>query len=416
MGYDNDNGPQLWPLLPNWKANVIEGLEFNTHMVGPTLTGMRQKRRMRIAPRRSFSFEVHPHNQGRRLLDNIRFAVGKREWRLPIWHDKQTLTEGLSAGSSTIPCSPGFRDFRAGGYAVLRPKKLYTTDYEIVQIDVIDTDHVSIVGTLENDWGPGTHFYPLRMARLADDSNNASVYNNQVSTLGVKMEVSEPCDWNAFLSVEDPVFAEHNDYPVLELGTDWSNPRSHSFDRIITPVDNLTSVPSYFDFPDKAFIGFNLFKRDKGIEDHARTRSIMYGLAGRYKQVWVPSYTSDLLLASDIPSSGTFDIENCRYSVFAKGKPGRDTIRIEMYGADGDVFYAKIADSEDNGDTERLYTNLSVEIPKSRVRRISFMSLMEHATDTFTITHMTDVEGVATTPFTFESVFDVLDRERGGLG
>ena len=412
MSYDYPNQTPLWPLLPNWKAGVQETLEFRTRIIGPTMTGMRQKRRMRIAPRRSFQFEVHPHHQSRRLLDNIRFAVGKREWWLPIWHDGQVLGEGVLAGDDSVPCVVQTREFREGGYAVLRSNQVYTTEFEIVQIDVLDLDHFTIVGELENDWPAGTRVYPLRLARLANDSNTASLYNGEVSTLSVKMEVSEPCDWVPY-QFQDYLFNRHEDYPILDIGTNWADQRNHAFDRIITDVDNDTSLPAYFDFPDKPFIGLDIFRTDKGGKDHDQTRQVLYALAGRYQSVWVPTYTNDLQIVSDV-SGGTFSVENCRYHVYVNQAEGRDALRIELW--DGSVFYAMVADSEDSGDTEIIYTNLSDDIDKNQVRRISFMTLMQQSSDSITLTHLTDIEGACTTPFVFEGVFDVADRERGGLG
>ena len=416
MNYDDINETPLWPLLPNWKVPVVETLEFQTRIIGPTLNGKRQKRRMRIAPRRTFSFESHPHRASRRLLDNIRFAVGKRVWYLPIWHDRQSLADTLSSGSNTILCNTQGYDFAAGRYAVLRKPAIFTTEYEIVQVDTISTGSVNLVGTTASEWPAGTHLFPVRLARIADDANTVSIINGEVSNYGVKFEVAETCDWVPvdLASEEGVLYDVFYDYPILPIGTDWANARSHAFERIITAVDNNTSIPTYFDFPDKSFINLNFYRTDKDRGLQADTRALLYALAGRYKSVWVPTYTNDLLIASDLPSSGTFDIENCRYSAYVDQAEGRNAIRVELY--DGSVAYGKITSSEDNGATERLYTNVDFgsDVAQAKVRRISFMSLMEQVSDVATITHLTNE--VATIPFAFESVYDAENRERGGLG
>lgn len=178
MSYVDDELP-LWPLAPNWKREVKETLEFRTRVLGPTLTGVRQKRRMRKAPRRSFEFEAHPHHASRRFLDNVRFSIGVREWLLPIWHDRQKLSAPLSAGSASIPCATAGYDFAVGARAVLRPSSVFTTEFEIVVIESIDVDAINLVGVTANTWPAGTHLYPVRKGRVSLGRNSVSLLSGE---------------------------------------------------------------------------------------------------------------------------------------------------------------------------------------------------------------------------------------------
>lgn len=395
-------GLVLWPLLPNWKRAVTEALEFRTRVIGPTLTGMRQKRRMRIAPRRSFGFEVHPHHEGRRLLENLRFSQGKREWALPVWPDRQSLAADLPSGSSSIPCSTTGYDFAVGRFAVLRRNKLYTTEFEIVQIDAINSDSIDITGTTGKTWTAGTYLYPIRLARMSDNSNNAMLYNGEVSTLAVSMEVSEPCDW------PEHVFADqYLGRPVWEFENDWRSQRSYSFNRIITSVDNDTSIPTYFDFPNNTFAALDTLWRAKGRAEHSMVRSVLYALAGRYKSVWVPTLANDLQIAGSVSSgSAVLPVNYCGYTLFGLGRPGRRDIRIEL--KNGSVYYRRVTASGESGSTELLTMNasLGVNVSVGQVRRISFLMLMQQSSDNLTLSHQTDADGLATLPVVFEGVIE----------
>lgn len=396
------NGLVLWPLLPNWKRAITESLEFRTRVIGPTMTGMRQKRRMRIAPRRSFAFEVHPHHASRRLLDTLRFAQGKQEWALPVWPDRQSLAATLPAASTSVPCDTAGYDFAAGRYAVLRKNTIFNTEFEIVQIDSIDPDAINLVGATTREWPAGTFLFPLRLARMSDNSNNAMLHNGEVSTLSVSMEVSEPCDWSEYTFP-----ASYRGRPVWEFDTDWRSQRSFGMNRIITSVDNDTSLPSYFDFPGKTFAALDVLWRAKGRAEHSMVRSVLYALAGRYKSLWVPTYTNDLQMVGSIGSSSTaLTVEYCGYALFGLGKDGRRDIRIEL--RDGTVYYRRVTAAVGAGANEQLTLNASLgaAVTAQQVRRISFLMLMQQTTDSTTLTHLTDADGVATLPVVFEGVIE----------
>lgn len=401
MSYQS-KGLTLWPLLPNWKRGVTESLEFRTRIIGPTLTGMRQKRRMRIAPRRTFAFEVHPHHDSRRLLDNLRFAQGKNEWALPVWHDRQSLTAALPIGSLVIPCETVGYDFVAGGYAVLRRNKVFTTDFEIVQIDSVEADSLVLTDETEIAWGVDTFLYPIRRACLSDNSNNAVLLSGEVSTLSVAFEVLEPCDWS-----EHTFASQYRGRPVWEFKNDWRTQRSFSMNRIISSVDNDTSIPSYFDFPGKTFAGIDTLWRAKGRAEHSLVRSALYALAGRYKSLWVPTLANDLQMVGNLgASSVSLDVGYCGYAEFNLGREGRRDIRIELWS--GAVYYRRITAAADNGQTERLTlsSSLGVSLSASQVRRISFLMLMQQSSDSVTMTHHTDANGLSTLPLVFEGVVE----------
>jgi hypothetical protein len=401
MGYTAE-GLVLWPLLPNWKRAISEALEFRTRVLGPTLTGLRQKRRMRLAPRRSFAFEVHPHHQSRRLLDTIRFSQGKLDWALPVWPDRQSLAATLPVASTSVPCLTAGYDFAVGRYAVLRKPSIYTTEFEIVQIDSIDPGAINLVAETEQEWPVGTHLFPLRAAKVSDNGNSASLYNGEVSTLSVDMDVSEVCDWPEY---EFPTL--YRGRPVWEFGTDWRQNRNFAFNRIINTVDNDTSLPAYFDLPNKTFASMDVLWRAKHREEHTLVRSVLYALAGRYKSLWVATYTDDLEVVSSISAVSTsLIVQYCGYTLFGLAEEGRKDIRIEL--RDGTIYYRRVVASGELGDTEQLVLDsaLGENISPENIRRVSFIMLMQQASDSITLTHLTDADGVTTLPVVLEGVVE----------
>ena len=395
MSYVED-GPVLWPLLPNWKVGVKEALEFRTRVLGPSLTGNIQKRRMRRAPRRSFAFEVHPYRDGRRLLDNLRFAQGRGEWAMPIFHDRQSLAATLASGAVSIPCDTIGRDFVAGGKAVLRARSLYTTTFEFVEIDSVDPGAVNLVGATTSEWPKGTFLYPIRNGRLNDNSNNLILRNAEVSTLSVSVDISESCDW-----AEHEFEHEYLGRPVWEFPINWSSPRDLAFNRVVQIEDNDVALPYIIDFSGRTFSATDADWMLKTFEDKALLRSVLYALAGRYTSLWLPTLANDLQVNDDIDST-TLSVRWCGYDLFGEGREGRRDIRIELY--DGTVYYRRITGSTVFGDTEYLTMSSSLggTVSAANVRRISFMMLMQQATDSLTIGHLTNT--VANVGLVFEGV------------
>jgi len=396
MAYTSE-GPMVWPLLPNWKRGIEESLEFKTFVTRPTYTGLAQKKRLRIAPRRGFRFEVHPYGDGRRLLENLRVKHGKREWLLPVWQDRQRLAADLAIGATSIPCATAGYDFAADRYALLRRNTLHTTEFEVVQIDSIDPGAINLVAATTQAWGAGTFLYPVRFARLTDDGNRSLLLTDSVSTLAANFEVSEPCDWPAH-TFEDA----YRDVPVWEFPHNWANSRELGFSRMSSSVDNATSIPVYYDFPDKTFMSLNAAWMSRTREQNALLRSVLYALAGRFASLWVPTMADDLVPAAT--AEATLTVRYCGYEEFGLGTEGRQDIRIEL--VDGTVYYRRVTAAAPSGENEvlTLDTALPVAVAPANIRRVSYLARVQQASDSISISHLTDV--VATASFVFDGAIE----------
>ena len=399
MSYDSNVLP-LWPLLPNWKRGINEQLEFRTRVLGPTFEGFRQKRRKRIAPRRRFLFEVHPYGDSRRLLDNIRHAIGSREWALPVFPDKQVLEDDLPVGSDVVSCNTFGFDLAVGSLVVLRDRALYTTKFEVRTVTAVDGGSITLDAVTTLDWPRGTLLFPVRRARLRQGAGTVALLTDDVSTLSVDFEVSEPCDFEEYAFEES-----YRDRPIWPFGHDWRMSRDYDFSRIITPIDNGTALPAYFDFIDKPFLTLNGAWTAKTRDQKAVQRSALYALMGRHKSVWVPSLAQDLVMFDSIAfDSDVLQVRYCGYSTFAQQMENRQDIRIEL--KNGTVYYRRILSAEEGDGLENLVLDsvLGADVSPFDVRRISFLMLMQQASDLVTISHLTD--RVSTVSQVFESVVE----------
>lgn len=399
--------PVLWPCPPHWSEPVTESLAWLTDII-TSRTGTPQKRQLRMSPRRSFSFTAKPDTDVRRLVDAIGYHSGARQIMLPIYSDGQGLTTAAVVGASKILSRVQGFDFSPGGQAVLWRDAL---QWELVGIEAVQEDGLLLTAALDSTWPVGTRLYPVRAARFLQPPQE-TMECDDASVLQLQFLIDEPCDWpKAWPS------AIYRSLPVLEWRPDESTNPTGSYTRTLLTVGNDTGPTSYFDLPGVPFRvqsqQFTLWGRD----EQARFRSLLYALAGRAGQIWVPSWNQDLVLHAAAGSlDATLQVKPAGYSIFGLQQVNRRDLRIELYG--GTVLYRRITDCSDDGDYETLTLDsaLGVAFSPAQVRCISFMSMCQLAADEIQISHSTDGDGEAICQLSWQAVKTEITYPVAGFG
>lgn len=376
-----------WTIPPDWGNPVRETLAWLTDYMSAR-NGARQKRRLRLAPRRSFEFTVASDSDQRRLIDALRFDQGARPWLLPIWPDGQLLTAQLGLAANTVACRTLGRDFVAGGQALLWRS---INHWEVLSIQAVGLSSLTLAEPTQAIWPAGTRLYPLRSARLQSDVPKESRWNDDTSAVSVRMDIDEPCDMSPLAPA-----ATYRGLPVLEWRSDEGSDPTNTYDRTIQTVDGKTGAIAYFDLPGMPFRLQSHNWLIYGRQQHADFRALLGWLSGRMGTLWVPSLSSDLLLASSAAAAATqLVMQWSGYTVFGRQQPNRRDLRIELKS--GAVLYRRITASVENGSTETLTLDsaIGVAIAPANVRVISFMTVSEQAADSITIDHVTDADGMA---------------------
>lgn len=391
-------GPLVWPVPADWGRPVREGLAWLTEaMVAPTY-GVSQKRQLRLAPRRSFDFDVVADAGDRRLLDMLRFDGGERQWLLPIWPDGQLLLEGLAVGGTFIACRTAGFDFVEGGLALLwRSPDVW----EVASVATVGGEGLT-VAALASAWPAGTRLWPLRKARMGGLSKE-SAWHDDASRLPMQFRIDEACDWPAMLPA-----TTYLGTPVLTTRPDAGTATEADFARFVEEVDNQTGAITSYDTVGLPSRHQDHIWRLFGREEQGAFRSLLYGLAGRAGNLWVPSWGSDLKLAAPIGASATaITVEWCGYTLYGREQIGRRDLRIELAG--GATFYRRIESSAEAGGNEVLGLDsaLGVDVALGQVRCISFLTFSQLASDTVEIEHVTDGDGFAQSRTRWEGLRDV---------
>jgi len=380
-------GPVIWPVPPDWQRPVRESLAWSTDVLRALTTGGTQHRALRLAPRRSFAFDVLAGGQERRVADALLADRGGRTWLLPIWPDVQTLGTAVSALDDAIVCRTAGFDFVDGGRALLWRA---VNDWQLVEIDEVMVGGLQLVEAVGATWPAGTRLYPLRRARLGS-SSSITVVTDNVDRPRLSFEIAEPCYWPGELPA-----TTYLGHPALDLRPDFGDDGEVQYPRQLDTQDNGTSLPFTVDLTGLSFRGWRAAWELWGRSQQDAFRRLLYGLNGRQVPLWVPTWQQDLRLAANLGASATqMTVEWAGYTQFGRQQPNRRDIAIELHG--GTVYRRRITSSSEAGSTEQLTLSsaLGEGITPGQVRRISYLCLCTLASDQIDIEHHTDSDGRA---------------------
>lgn len=394
MGLSIDQ-PAVWCAPIDWAEGVTERLEHYT-VRNQSADGTAQKRSPRLFPRREFEFALLGTERARRLADALLVDRSSSQWRLPIWPDQQFLRAVLPAASDVIPCRTAGFDWVVGGEGVLlgAPGR-----YEVVTLSAINADSIQLAAPTAQAWPPGTKLCPLRRAYLAD-WGSASVITSTVARHRLSFLIDEPCAWPAALPV-----TEYRGLPVLELRPDWSDDLTRQHTRQVESFDSNTGSIYRFDMPGIDFPVSSHPLKVVNRADKAALRSLLYGLRGMQKNLWRSTSIDDLrLIASTAAGDNTLPVDWCGYTVLGRGQTNRRDIRIELFN--GTALHRRIINWSDAGESETLTLDAvhGIDLSPANVHRISFLELVEQASDTVEIQYPVDADGMARTKLEFRAV------------
>lgn len=392
--------PVLWPITPNWASPVRETLSWRTDIKRGG-NGHPHKRCLLPLPRRGFSFDVLVGQDvlERAIADNLRQSHGGRTWALPVYPDVQWI-DPLPADTLRIDCRTVGFDFHAGKRAVLYAGP---NTWEIVHIDAVDAGGLDLSAATASAWPRGARLYPAFDARLRTWPSEEALSDRAANTR-VEFDVRESSPWPAIA----PTMA-YRELPVLASARDeGSNPES-TYTRALDSVDSGTGPVTWFDHPGLPFRAQDHRPALHGRAEQAAWRSLLHHLRGRYANVWLPTWMSDLQLIAGIGSAAvTMTVGWVGYAalVFSdeRARLMRCDVWIELH--DGTVFMRRVIGAVDNGSSETLTLDsaLGVAIAPGAVRRICWLHCMQQASDAIEIEHVTDADGTAVSATRFEAV------------
>jgi hypothetical protein len=389
----------VWSLEPDWQGGVLERLEWLTAVMTGDL-GAEQRVRVRLSPRRTLEMQYVLIGRLRTLYDLALKSQGSSDWYVPNWTDIVRLPNAVGPTQTLIEMPTAGHDYAAGGLAILYSDAF---TYEICIIGAVTDQAVTLYTGPENTWKAGTRFMPVIQCDMTDEPQ-ATRYADRsvVVTVGWMSKTAQ--DFSDDISALDTFLG----WPVLTDAPDETTDMTYQFQRIKNVLDPTMGKRVTVDSPGYGFGSqqYNWFVN--GYASNAVLRSLLYYLSGKLKPIWVPTFFADLDLIYDIGAAdSTLTVAACGFTAYSNGAAlqGRQNIRIELYS--GSSYYRTITGSAAAGSQEVLeIMPLGAAVPRSAIRRISFMSLCRQDTDQIEIEHNA-AGGVCTISTTFREAPDI---------
>jgi len=368
-----------WRWTPNWANGIRERLEWQTDAM-ISYNAKEQRRQLRINPRQFFEFTVDIEGQQRRIFENALYNWGARLWALPVWPDVARLMTTLADGVTTIPVSTATKSFTVGELIMLIAHD--DSNHEALEITAVNANDVATTTPTVNEWGPGTKVYPARLASLESPFQLSAFFRNY--GYGV---ASFRCDkGTTYTAATESVI--YRTYPVLVDPPDGRNDDpSVGYERKAVDVDGQIGL---IETVDEALIPYQIFGYRWMLLSRADVdyfRKFLFARKGRFKGMWVPTFTDDLIVVVTIGSAATnVDFEYAGLVSYAEGGVHRRDIRIKL--KDGTIFYRRVSAPQTISPTvERMSidTALGVTVDPEDVEMVSWMSLARLDSDSIEI-------------------------------
>jgi hypothetical protein len=384
--------------LVDWSKPVNESLAWLTDIL-QSKSGHEQRRALRIAPRVSYTADLLLYDAERQYFDSVMTGWFSKTFAMPVWNQQQWLKTSHAAGGLIVYCDTTFRNFKANRLAIMRGQTAF--ENETIEIESILADRLILKRPLLKNWPKGTCLSPAVTAQISEAPQLIKRTDRMMRT-SVKMDVTEAVDHS-----ESMPAVIYRNYPVLSEKPNEQKDLTHTFERLFSTLDNQTAHPLRVDIGKAAFAIQQYAWMTHGREKQSQLKSLFYALRGSQKAVWLPTFCDDLTVVStQAGAANSLTIRWCGYTRFSLDQPGRRDIQIVL--KNGQMLYRRIISaSEINADTEQIVLDQNFDnINKNTVLSISFMGLFRLSSDTVTIEHINDSDGIAKAEATWRGVLE----------
>lgn len=392
-----DNDLPVWTIRPNWREPLIERLSWMTDVLA-TSYGTEQRRALRLSPRREFEMLFNPVDRTRSYFELFLHRLGSQEFMLPLFHDSARMTAGIEAGALAIPVDTAFREFTAGGLAVILDGDDPLT-FDKVSIISVANDAITVAaGGITRTWGKGVRVHPLRRSRL-DQESAASALTSRVSEATIRFQLNQANDvadegtWGLLLG----------GYPLMTDKPNWRESVDLDFTRNSLLLDNDHGLRELGDDAGRAFTVQTHSTMMTGRAAHWAFRQFLYRLRGQQGAIWVPSFKRDVELMQGASAGDlALDIKDIGYGYTGGAISGRTWLwfggsaTAEISGLDGPTAAGE--------ERLALAAPLTEDLPLGAYG--SFLDACRLSSDDIEIAHHTDTDGTAECNLAFRSFRD----------
>lgn len=286
----------VFALRPDWSSGVLEALEWASEVL-TAWDGTEQRVTLRDHPRRTLEYAVLAEGISAQALEASLHGWGGRDYCVPLWTDQSVLAAPVSAGADALNLSDDIatHDYRADGLAVLWASDIRAEATEILAV-VANT--LTLKRPVGRAWPAGTRVYPGTVMRL-DGTTRLERITDRIAAARVRFVDAA----HTSLTATEATLQTYRGLPLCLWRPDWSHEYGDDIGRMLAALDYTTGLVTVDDLTQRAHP-----TRSMGwlLADRERIRAAKAWLSarrGRVHPFWIPTWSEDLSITRDIPSS-----------------------------------------------------------------------------------------------------------------
>lgn len=394
MATSNDTSGALLPYRP--ESPIIEFIEFSTDII-TSRKGTEQRIATRRYPRHTFNFSTIVIGQNAsQQLENQFTSTPIGSLGFGFWH-QSVQSSSIVQGSSTLTLVTSYAFYEADGFCLLweSPSK-----YEILEIDSLTASELTFKTTIANEYTTAyvvPFFYLLLNGAPSWVSGKGSTRFEVEGMTTVLFGIGEYTFGDSYAG-----------YPVIPYTCNLFKQKSlpYRLDALIYETDGVTGVVERQSIWDIAKRQFTFGAYITTPEEAILFYELVYYFRGRQKEMWIPSYEHDFVLAEDIATGDSLIVEDNLFEEIFRAYD--DDISLSAYNqiclfySDGTSYRREITSVTNLGDGT-LELGLLEDVPASLIEdtKISFLYFCRLSSDRIEIEWTEgSQEGYSILPFT----------------
>jgi hypothetical protein len=385
----------VWPFQPNWSSPYVESLEWKTDVI-TSFSGDEQRIQLRSKPRRTVEYTITANAFESSMLANLLWGWQNQNFAVPVWTDKTLLTSPAVSGSTTLSLDTSNRNFFSPGLLILINS---VVDYEVVEIDSVETSTITLGRPLENNWSADTMVYPVNISYIPESVSSRRLSDSVLQVF--PSFNSDPIQTEPYIP-SLPTSTSHAGYEVILRKPNWARPvqidNLYEYDSVDFLTGGVSNAPSRT-YP-KITRRFQWVL--KGKTNISQFKGLLGRLKGRYRAAYLPTWFDDFkLYATENASSVSIRVTTNEFHKMVGSDPALNTLMILMHS--GDVIIRTITSTSISNDGFTiLVLNASIgqDLSSSTLSRLSLVHLARLTTDRVLVNWLTDSTATVEANFT----------------
>lgn len=379
-------GQRLVLLPQEYESPVVEVLAWLTDIID-SIDGNEQRIALRKQPRQIFEVTYLLDGNDRQRMQALLFDWMDNVFGFPLWHERVFLTSDASVGALSYSVSGADQvDFRTGGLAVVFTNS-YT--YDVIEIDSFTATTITSTSASLNAYPVGTKIMPLRTVRIRN-AVGGKKYLNNLEEFRIQFEVTDN-DTGAVTPSTTPGFWSSYNSRVMfdDRNMVFSDSVPHQYSRRVYRIDNQTGKVEQSSPWDRNKRGFEkgFFLRNRA--DLLLFRKLLSSLRGRQKAFYLPTFSEDLTVVTNLSSGGTtMQVSATEYVRLVRNRLPMSIFKITF--TDNTSLVRTITSSSTVSSTVESLT-LNTTWPANRtvaeISRVEFYELVRFDSDEIKLTH-----------------------------